>query len=64
MGGLSLDEKRGLLFFTTGNPAPWLVGVFRPGDNLYANSLVAFDLNQKKLNGTFKKFHMIFGTTI
>lgn len=54
-GGLSLDEKRGLLFFTTGNPEPWLVGVFRPGDNLYANSLVAFDLNQKKIKWHFQE---------
>tara|TARA_Y200000002_G_C22612993_1_gene634705 strand:- start:11 stop:1042 length:1032 start_codon:yes stop_codon:yes gene_type:complete len=29
-GGLTLDEKRGLLFFTTGNPEPWLVGNLDP----------------------------------
>jgi quinoprotein glucose dehydrogenase len=54
-GGLSLDEKRGLLFFTTGNPEPWLVGVFRPGENLYANSLVAFDLNKKDIKWYFQE---------
>jgi quinoprotein glucose dehydrogenase len=54
-GGLSLDTKRGLLFFTTGNPEPWHVGIFRPGDNLYANSLVAFDLNQKKIKWHFQE---------
>ena len=54
-GGLSLDVKRGLLFFTTGNPEPWHVGIFREGDNLYANSLVAFDLNLKKINWHFQE---------
>lgn len=54
-GGLSLDTKRGLVFFTTGNPAPWHVGVFRPGDNLYANSVVAFDLNKKKIRWHFQE---------
>lgn len=54
-GGLSLDTKRGLLFFTTGNPEPWHVGIFREGDNLYANSLVAFDLNQKTIKWHFQE---------
>ena len=47
-GGFSLDDKRGLIFFTTGNPEYWHVGTDRPGDNLFANSIVAFDLNKKK----------------
>ena len=54
-GGMSLDEKRGLLFFTTGNPEPWHVGIFRPGKNLYANSLVAFDLKTKKIAWYFQE---------
>lgn len=54
-GGLSLDEKRGLLFFTTGNPEPWHVGITRKGDNLYANSLVAFDLINKKIKWYFQE---------
>ena len=54
-GGLSLDSKRGLLFFTTGNPEPWHVGVTRKGDNLYANSLVAFDLNKKEIKWHFQE---------
>ena len=54
-GGLSLDKKRGLLFFTTGNPEPWHVGVYREGDNLYANSLVAFDLKSKKIKWHFQE---------
>ena len=54
-GGFSLDDKRGLLFFNTGNPEQWHVGVDRPGDNLYANSVVAFDLNAKKIKWYFQE---------
>ena len=54
-GGFSLDEKRGLLFFTTGNPDEWHVGVDRPGDNLYANSVVAFNLEEKKIEWHFQE---------
>lgn len=54
-GGLSIDEKRGILFFTTGNPEPWYIGVDREGDNLYANSIVAFDLIEKKLLWHFQE---------
>ena len=54
-GGLSLDEKRGLLFFTTGNPEPWHVGTSRRGNNLYANSLVAFDLINREIKWFFQE---------
>ena len=54
-GGFSLDEKRGLLFFTTGNPEEWHVGVDRPGDNLYANSVVAFNIEEKKIEWHFQE---------
>ena len=54
-GGFSLDKKRGLLFFTTGNPEEWHVGVDRPGDNLYANSLVAFNIEEKKIQWHFQE---------
>lgn len=54
-GGLSLDIKRGYLFFTTGNPESYHVGIYREGDNLYANSLVAFDLNKKKIAWHFQE---------
>tara|TARA_B100001996_G_C18655763_1_gene591114 strand:+ start:113 stop:2113 length:2001 start_codon:yes stop_codon:yes gene_type:complete len=54
-GGLSLDIKRGLLFFTTGNPEPWYVGITREGDNLFANSIVAFDLEEKKIKWHFQE---------
>ncbi len=54
-GGLSLDIKRGLLFFTTGNPEPWYYGVERKGDNLYANSIIAFDLKKKDIKWHFQE---------
>ena len=47
-GGISADNNRGIVFLTTGNPAPWYVGVNRPGDNLYANSIIAIDIRNKK----------------
>lgn len=37
------DEERELLFVGTGNASPNDVPTLRPGDNLYANSLVALD---------------------
>ena len=47
-GGISADTRNGLVFLTTGNPKPNFVGVMRPGKNLYANSLIAFDIRNKK----------------
>ncbi len=47
-GGISSDNERGIVFLTTGNPAPDYIGVDRPGDNLYANSVIAIDIRNKK----------------
>ena len=47
-GGISADNDRGIVFLTTGNPAPDYIGVNRPGDNLYANSIIAIDIRNKK----------------
>jgi PQQ-dependent dehydrogenase (methanol/ethanol family) len=40
----AVDRELGMVYFTTGNPSPDLDGSPRPGDNLYANSIVAVDL--------------------
>ena len=40
----SLDPELGLIFVGTGNASPNDVSALRPGDNLYANSLVAVDV--------------------
>ncbi len=39
--GMSVDEKRGLIFVPTGSAATDFYGFDRHGDNLFANSLVA-----------------------
>lgn len=42
LGG-TYDNKTGLAYFGTGNPAPWNSHL-RPGDNLYSTSTVAIDV--------------------
>lgn len=39
----SLDAKSGMLFVPGGNPAPDFIAESRPGDSLYASSLVVLD---------------------
>jgi quinoprotein glucose dehydrogenase len=41
--GMAIDEKRGLVFVPTGSAAFDFYGGNRPGDNLYANSLIALN---------------------
>jgi quinoprotein glucose dehydrogenase len=41
--GMTLDERRGLVFVPTGSAAADFYGANRLGDNLYANSLIALD---------------------
>jgi quinoprotein glucose dehydrogenase len=40
---LSVDEERNLIFVPTGSASPDYYGGLRPGDNLYANSVVALN---------------------
>ncbi len=54
-GGISLDSKNNLLFLTTGNPRPALIGSTRPGPNKNTNSLIAFDLKNQKISWTFQE---------
>jgi glucose dehydrogenase len=50
-----VDAERKLVYWGTGNPAPWPGsaeqpnGVSRPGDNLYTSSLIALDLEGGQL---------------
>jgi len=46
--GMALDEQRGLLFVPTGSPAYDFYGADRPGDNLFADTLLALDANTGK----------------
>ena len=47
-GGISGDVKKGIVFLTTGNPKTNYIVSLRPGKNLYANSVIAFDVRNKK----------------
>jgi quinoprotein glucose dehydrogenase len=40
---IAVDAERGLVFLPTGSASPDFFGGERPGDNLYANALVALD---------------------
>jgi len=42
---MSADEELGLLYVPTGSPSPDYYGAARPGDNRYANSLVALNIS-------------------
>jgi len=49
------DPELNLSYWGTGNAGPW-IGEARPGDNLYANSVVAFDVDTGQLKG-FHQYH-------
>lgn len=51
--GGTYDPDTGLLFFGTGNPAPWNSHL-RPGDNLYSASTVAIDPNNGQIAWHFQ----------
>jgi quinoprotein glucose dehydrogenase len=42
-GGMSLDEKRGIVFAATGSPSWDFYGADRPGQNLFGNSVIALN---------------------
>ena len=52
--GMTLDEKRGLVFVPTGSAAADFYGANRLGDNLYANCLLALDAATGKLRWHFQ----------
>jgi len=56
-GGMSVDTETGLVFIPTGNPADSFVGVDRPGDNLYANSVLALDAASGAYRWHFQLVH-------
>lgn len=43
--GVTVDQRRGMVFFATGSASYDFYGANRLGDNLYANSIVALDAN-------------------
>ena len=54
-GGISLDENRGILYFTTGNPHFYFDGTRRPGKKESSNSVIAVYLNKKKIIWKFQE---------
>lgn len=61
----SLDPKLGLLYLGTGNGSPNDVPSLRPGDNLYASSLVALDVNSGELRWHYQQVpHDVWGYDI
>lgn len=58
----ALDPKLGLLYLGTGNPAPQMDDVSRPGDNLYTVSVVALDVRTGKLRWYYQQVpHDLWG---
>ena len=52
--GISLDQKRGILFITTGNPKPPLYAANRPSAYKEANSLIAINAFNGKVIWSFQ----------
>ena len=60
-GGISLDEERGIVYITTGNPSNYFDGTQRPGLNYNSNSVIAISLKEKKQLWSFQEtFHDIW----
>jgi len=54
---MSLDLARGLVFLPTSSPSPDYYGGLRPGDNRYANSVVALNFETGKMAWHFQTVH-------
>lgn len=56
-GGLTLDEKRGIVFVTLGSVTDDFYGGFRLGNDLYGDCIVALDAKSGKLLWYFQTLH-------
>lgn len=54
-GGAGFDKAKGIVYVSTGNPRPQLFGASRPGNNKRSNSIIAIDLNKKKVIWDFQE---------
>lgn len=52
---VTLDMARGEVYVPVGNPAPDFIPTLRPGDNLYANTLLVLDA----LSGRLRWYHQL-----
>lgn len=53
----AVDPELGMIYFSTGNPAPDLHGGKRPGDNLFSVSIVALDVQTGEYEWHFQEVH-------
>src|SRR5262249_38167371 len=53
----TIDPDLGMLYFSTGNAWPDYLGSFRPGDNLFASSIVALDYRTGQYRWHFQEVH-------
>ncbi len=51
---MSVDEENGLIYLPTSAPSPDYYGIHRPGNNLYANSVVALEIATGKVSWHFQ----------
>jgi quinoprotein glucose dehydrogenase len=56
-GEMSLDEQRGIVYIPTGAPTYDFYGAERPGNNLFADSLLALDARTGKLVWYYQLVH-------
>lgn len=54
---MSVDAARGLIFVPTSSPSPDFFGGLRPGDNRYANSVVALKAETGEVAWSFQTVH-------
>lgn len=54
-GGMALDRARGIAYISTGSPHPNFVGIKHPGDDLYANCVIAINALTGKLIWHFQE---------
>lgn len=55
--GMTLDEKRGVVYFGTGSPSADFYGGVRAGANLFADCIVALDAQTGKLKWYYQTIH-------
>jgi len=53
----AVDPELGMIYFSTGNPAPDFNGSVRPGDNLFTASVVALDVMTGEYRWHFQQVH-------
>ena len=56
-GGFCIDEELGMVFFATGSPGPDFSGWKHKGQNLFANSVVALNVNNGDYIWHFQEVH-------